>query len=236
MHRVQIATCDACRKCDRGDLQLSGIFEPIRQPSIYRRGSSIFMEGQAARAVYVVCSGRVKHTLSSPYGKTLLVRFGTGGDLLGLADCLLGNEYRGSATALVDSQVSRISRKQFLEALDEHPELGREVSRTLAREFHTVCECVENVALVPSVKSRLLQFLNRMRQSAGTARRQVAFPYTQEELAEILGCTRETIGRLFLQLMRSGAISRKGATITFAPHFEQIVKGASSRRRNPRCA
>src|SRR5581483_4336711 len=84
-------TCAGCRFCaERLFHELPPAvlqaFEAIKFTSLYPKGALLFVEGQVARGVYVLCAGRVKLTASSNNsGKTLIVRVAEPGELLGLS-------------------------------------------------------------------------------------------------------------------------------------------------------
>ena len=49
-------------------------FDKVKFTSSYPAGAVLFVEGQASRGVYMLCTGRVKLTMASPEGKTIIVR------------------------------------------------------------------------------------------------------------------------------------------------------------------
>ena len=57
----------------------------ITASASYPKGAMLFVEGQQPRGVFVLCTGRVKLSTSSADGKTLILRVGEPGDVLGLA-------------------------------------------------------------------------------------------------------------------------------------------------------
>ena len=65
-------------------------FERVKFTSSYPAGAVLFVEGQVPRGVYMLCTGRVKLTMASPEGKTIIVRIAEPGELLGLHSAISG--------------------------------------------------------------------------------------------------------------------------------------------------
>ncbi len=68
-----------------------GAFQKIKFTSSYQGGAVLFVEGQVPRGVYMLCTGRVKPTTTSPEGKTIIVRVVEAGELLGLHSAISGH-------------------------------------------------------------------------------------------------------------------------------------------------
>lgn len=83
-----IESCLSCpHREDRLFCNLSGRalqdLAAITSPATYPKGATLFLEGQAARGVFIVCSGRVKLSTSSADGRTLILRIADSGEVLG---------------------------------------------------------------------------------------------------------------------------------------------------------
>src|SRR5438128_9747090 len=68
--------------------------ERIKYASAYPQGAVLFVEGQSARGVYILCSGRVKLSTTSRDGKTLILRIAQAGEVLGLHATVSGKPVR----------------------------------------------------------------------------------------------------------------------------------------------
>src|SRR5262245_59111563 len=88
---------EASQSLSLSKLQLIPGFEQVRQRKLYLKGSVLFAEGQPARGVYAVCSGRVKLYLTSAEGKTLIVKIAQPGDLLGASATLAEHAHEMTA-------------------------------------------------------------------------------------------------------------------------------------------
>ena len=76
------------------------LFESIAFTNIYPTGSILFSEGEAARAVYVICKGAVKLSIASGDGKTLITHIAHAGEALGLSSVIGAHEYKTTAETL----------------------------------------------------------------------------------------------------------------------------------------
>src|ERR1700747_3367058 len=69
--------------CDLPRTSLEDL-EKVKYASGYPQGAVLFVEGQSARGIYIVCNGRVKLSTTSRDGKTLILRIAQPGEVLGL--------------------------------------------------------------------------------------------------------------------------------------------------------
>ncbi|MFI5073359.1 MAG: Crp/Fnr family transcriptional regulator, partial [Terriglobales bacterium] len=76
------------------------LLSAITSASSYPKGATLFVEGQTARGVFILCNGRVKLSTSSIDGKTLIVRIADPGEVLGLPATITGKPYELTADAV----------------------------------------------------------------------------------------------------------------------------------------
>lgn len=91
-------SCLACKKrlantfCGLSPAALQS-FEVIKYATAYPKGAVLFVEGQNPRGIFVLCKGRVKLTLCSSTGKTLIMKLVDPGEVLGLSATISGKPY-----------------------------------------------------------------------------------------------------------------------------------------------
>ena len=95
-------------------------FEKIKFPTAYPRGAVLFVEGQPPRGIYMLCKGRVKLSVNSAEGKTLILKIAEPGEVLGLHACVSGINYELTAETIQPCQVNFVKREDFLKFLQEH--------------------------------------------------------------------------------------------------------------------
>ena len=107
---------DDCAKCPlrkegffcQMDNDSVAAFEKVKFTSSYPAGAVLFVEGQVPRGVYMLCTGRVKLSMASPEGRTIIVRVAEAGELLGLHSAISGDAHELTAETLQPCQVDFI--------------------------------------------------------------------------------------------------------------------------------
>ena len=125
-------------------------FDTIKSLHVYPRGASLVREGQAARAVFVLCEGRAKLSVCSESGKRLTLRTAVPGEVLGLSAVLSGGSYELTAEAMESAKVAMVRRKDLLQFLRKHREACLQVVHLLSEDLHVAYDRVRSVGLVRS--------------------------------------------------------------------------------------
>jgi CRP/FNR family transcriptional regulator, cyclic AMP receptor protein len=132
-------------------------FDLIKSMTIYPRGTTLFHEGHPARAIYVLCQGRVKLSVCSESGKRLTLRIAGPGEVLGLSASLSGSAYEVTGETLENAQVAVVRRKDLLHFLRHHREACLQVVHLLSQDLHTAYDRVRSIGLGRSRRSRALR-------------------------------------------------------------------------------
>jgi len=213
------STCESCKLKESGFLcHLSALaakeFQSIKSSSLYPAGSRLFLENEPARGIFLLCSGKVKLSVSSKGGKTLILQLARPGEIIGLSAAMSGIPYEVSAEALYPSQVSFISREDFLSFINRFPEVYQAVIRQLNSQYAQACEQLRTVGLSSNANEKIARlFLNWSsdeKQTAATAR--IKMPLTHEQIAECVGSTRETVTRTLSQFKSKHLVMLHGTT------------------------
>ncbi|HEV2964539.1 MAG TPA: Crp/Fnr family transcriptional regulator [Candidatus Angelobacter sp.] len=191
-------------------------FEAIGEETSVARGESLFMEGQEQRYMYVVCSGRVKLSVSSREGKSVILRIAGQGDVLGLSAALAGTAHDVTAVVLENCTVKAFRVRDFLAFLENHPEAAMEATRCVLQEYKVVFNNVCRLALPNTVAGRLANLLLELRNTPFTQSpdRRLTMALTHEEIAGMTGTSRETVSRVLQQFQRDKFICIKGSSLT----------------------
>jgi CRP/FNR family transcriptional regulator, cyclic AMP receptor protein len=188
----------------------------ITSPSSYPKGATLFVEGQTSRGVYILCEGRVKLSTCSTDGKTLIVRIADSGEVLGIPATVTGKTYELTADVLERTQANFISRADFLAFLRDYSDVALRVSQQLAETYHAAVAELRSIGLSHSADEKLARFLLEWcaSQKNETAQDQATLTLTHEEIAQMIGSSRETVTRLFSNFKRKRMLQIKGATLT----------------------
>jgi len=183
----------------------------------FSRGDTLFLEGQPSQCVYVVLSGRVKLSVTSREGKTMIVRIAEAGDILGLSAVMNAGEYEISAQAFEFCRIKTIRARDFVEFLKKYPDAAMEATQCVLREYKMMFKDVCRLGLPTTVAGRLANLLLdwvSTRPQPGHDGSRVTMTLTQEEIAGMTATSRETVSRVLQQFQRDKLISIKGAFLT----------------------
>jgi len=187
----------------------------ITSASSYPKGATLFVEGQTARGVFILCNGRVKLSTSSIDGKTLIVRIADSGEVLGLPATITGKPYELTADAVEPVQANFISRTDFLNFLRDYGEAALRVAQQLGETYHAAISEMRSIGLAHSAGEKLARFLLDWCDSHGNGKTETSakLTLTHEEIAQMIGASRETVTRLFTDFKKKQLLQVKGSTL-----------------------
>ena len=187
----------------------------ITSASSYPKGATLFVEGQAARGVFILCAGRVKLSISSVDGKTLIVRISEPGEVLGLPATVTGTRYELTADVIEPTQANFISRADFLNFLREHGEVSLRVAQQLGETYHAAVAEMRSIGLSHSAGEKLARFLLDwcVDHGEGNVEIRAKLTLTHEEIGQMIGASRETVTRLLADFKKKQLLQIKGSTL-----------------------
>jgi CRP/FNR family transcriptional regulator len=190
-------------------------FDAIGVHSILPRGATLFQENAAGQAVYVMCSGQVKLSCTSREGRTLILKIAVPGDLLGLGAVISGSNYEVTAETVQPTEIKSIRREEFLAFLKKHGEASMHVAKALSEEYKAAFFDARRLALSGSTAGRLAGVLLDWgrAESCGKPVMRLTMALTHEELANLVGCSRETMTRMLGRFKRDKLIQMHGVSI-----------------------
>jgi CRP/FNR family transcriptional regulator len=188
----------------------------IKSTAIYPKSALLFIEGQQPRGVFVLCTGQVKLSTSSSEGKTLITKISDPGDVLGLNATISNHPYEVTAEMIEPGQANFIPRNALLRFLGEHGEVALRVAEQLSRNYYTAYEEIRTLGLTSSPGEKFAKLLLSWYPEKGQANGQAQvkkMTLTHEEIAEMIGTTRETVSRLFSDFKKKQLLQVKGSTL-----------------------
>ncbi len=189
-------------------------YEALGMHMMVPSGGTLFFEGQATHSVYILCAGHVKLTTSSKEGKTLLVRIARPGDVLGLSAAVSGTPYEITAQAIEPVQVKSFQRQDFLRFLERHIEGSMHATKMMNKEYRNALSDATRLALSASVAGRVARLFLEMAVGQENPSQRFTMSLTHEDLATMLGTTRESVTRALNEMKRKEMISIKGTSIS----------------------
>jgi CRP/FNR family cyclic AMP-dependent transcriptional regulator len=167
------------------------------------RGTVIFAAGDPATELFVVRSGRVAIGRRSPDGRESLVALMEAGDLFGELALFDDGPRSASARALEASELLRIPYGPVRACIDTHPALLWDVVDLLAGRLRATDSALADAVFL-DVTGRTAK---RLLEVAGDAD-EFQLPITQEELAGLVGASRERVNKAIAAFVRLGWIEQ----------------------------
>ena len=216
-----VERCAGCRRqephafCKLPEPSLRAL-EALKYTTLYPRGALLFVEGQAGRGVYILCSGRVKLSATSSDARVIITRIARAGEILGLCATLSGGAYEVTAETLEPSQVNFVRAADFTRFLATNAEASLRAAEQLGRNYSAALEQVRLLGLSHSAAGKLARFLLEV-EGAGAAHNgpsdRLRLALTHEEIGQLIGASRETVTRLFSEFKHENLIQVKGALL-----------------------
>lgn len=175
----------------------------------FRRNEVIFHQGDPGDSLHIVAAGGVKIVLPSTEGEEAIIATLRPGDFFGELALLDGAPRSATATAVEPSETLVLPRAVFMELLDSVPGLRDALLAALAYELRRLTGQVEELHFL-DLAGRLAMRLSRLAregQPDATGQMRLDWPYTQSDLAAMIGGTRQSVNRLLRELEEEHLIS-----------------------------
>jgi CRP/FNR family transcriptional regulator len=205
--------------CDLPNQALARL-QDIKATSVYPKGALLCLEGQPPRGIFVLCTGRAKLITTSAEGKSIILRIAEPGEVLGLTAVVSNSAYEATIETLEPSQANFISQTDFVRFLRDYPDVGLKVAKQLTHN----CKCaygeIRSIGLSNSVPEKIAKLVLRWAEqpipAAGRKSNEIAIhvTLTQEEIAQFVGTSRETVSRVLGDFRRKGWLRMKGVIWT----------------------
>jgi len=176
----------------------------------YRRGQVLFDQGDDATCLFVVLAGEVEIFVENWQGRTVIARKKIG-ELFGELELLGGLDRIASAVTVKDSLLGVMRKCAFEQCIRARPELLTAILRHLAAAVGEMTLRLSTLSL--DAYGRLRFCLSRLvRETDGVA--VVEGSWTQQQLADLAGCRRETVAKILSELKRGHWIRSDRQQIT----------------------
>ncbi len=189
--------------------------DQIVHTTTYPAGSLIFWEGQAPRGVSILCHGRAKLMSTNREGKTFIMKLAQPGEILGLHAVVTGRAYELTVETLQPSQLAFIGTADFLSFIKRHGDACLYVAQQLGNDCQSAYEVIRSIGLSHSVTEKVARLLLHWsvdgRMSGGAIHLKLAL--THEEVAQLIGSSRETVTRILGELRKSKVLELNGSTL-----------------------
>jgi len=189
--------------------------EAISIEKSYKKGEIIILQDTSVEGLYILVSGRLRISRSSEDGRVKVLAILSPGDIIGEMSLLDDESASATVETMEDSRLILIGKEDFQAMLLRYPLVTIEIARILGRRLRSADKEIEELAFY-SVKNRLIEALidlaNRHSERTSSGIR-VSLRITHQDLADMVGSSRETITRIMNLLERDQLIVNEGGYI-----------------------
>lgn len=173
-----------------------------------RKGDFVFRSGEDAGSVYFLKTGKIKVTQPAASGKEVILWFCFDGDMFGFAETAQHREREVSAQACEDAEVLSISQTRFNAFLFEHPKVMYLLLQVMASRLRCLSETLAALAgdQVSTRIARLMLWLCARYGRVSTRGVVMDIHFTHQEIADMIGTTRQTVTSVMSELKRDGIL------------------------------
>jgi CRP-like cAMP-binding protein len=190
--------------------------EKITRMEEVKKRQPLYLTGDPSSNVYLLKKGRVKIANTAPSGKEVTFDILEPGEVFGELDVLEDAPRSTSAEALDDALICVIPRKDFDQYLAMHPTVMFKLTKLIGLRLKKIQSRVEDLVF-RDVPARLAHLLSELGKTDGVADKQgirLNVKLTHQEMANLIGCSRETVSTTMGQFRDDGLIQMDGRTIT----------------------
>ncbi len=180
----------------------------------YKAKKTIIHLGDYSESLFYILSGSVAVSTQDNNGREIILAYLNTGDFVGEMGLFETSPRSARIRAKTDCEMGEISYKKFLDLSVKHPELLFAISRQLAKQLASTSLKVRDLAFL-DVSGRVARALINLCQQpdAQTMRDYTVIRSTRQEIAKLIGCSREMVGKVLKQFDDEDYISLRGKNI-----------------------
>jgi CRP/FNR family transcriptional regulator, cyclic AMP receptor protein len=190
---------------------LAGEFEILEAP----RGATLFTEGEPGDSLYIVLTGKIKLGRRSADGRENLVAVMGPSDQFGELSLFDPGPRTATATVVTDARLARLPKAALTKWVQDRPQIAMQLLRVVARRLRRTNTMLADLIFVDvpgRVAKQLLQLAQRFGSVDGGQLR-VTHDLTQEELAQLVGASRETVNKALADFASRGWLRLEGKSV-----------------------
>ncbi len=184
----------------------------VKKTLVFPPDAVVFNEGDVPEGVFILCSGRVKLFSATQHGKIFILKIARPGELLGLNATIMDRPYLVSAETVEPCQINFVPRDAFLQYIAECNEASTHVIEQLADNYYAAQREIQSLGLAQSARQKLARLLVDWSHATEQTKGEIwlRFYLTHEEIAQMIGTSRETVTRLLTEFTRKKLLHVEG--------------------------
>ena len=168
------------------------------------RGGVVLREGENTNAIYFILNGALKVLVSDADGREVILTILGRGELFGEMGAIDDNPRSATVVATQSSDLVVINKSDFQQILSDHFEVALAIMRGLANRLRVADRNIESLALL-DVYGRVARLLLDQSEVVD-GRRVINRPMTKQDIAKMIGASREMVSRVMKDLQLQGLI------------------------------
>jgi len=184
----------------------------IAESRRFRKGETVFSEGEEGIGFYIISSGTIKIFKMSLDGKEQILHIFGPGEPFGEVPVFSDQSYPANSEAITDSKLLFFPKSAFVDLISKNPSLSLNMLAVLCRRLRQFTVQIENLSL-KEVPGRLAAYLLYLAEEQNTGSR-VQLTISKGHLASLLGTIPETLSRVFSKMSSGKMIDVDGRKIT----------------------
>lgn len=174
----------------------------------FPKNAIIINEGDDTGSFHIILSGKVRVYVSDEHGKELTLSMEGGGKYFGEL-ALLDDEPRSASVITTEKSICGIiSKVEFKAWLAKHPDAAFSIIKSLVKRIRSLTDKVRNLALSDVYGRLIIELQNMADEENGI--RVISDRPTQQDLANMIGASREMVSKIFKELIKGGYITLDG--------------------------
>lgn len=180
-----------------------------------RKKQALFRKGDEGTALYIIKKGKIKIVLPSKVGEEVILTIFSEGDFLGEMSLLDQKPRSADAVAMEDSEVYVLNRTDFLSFLQKNENAIKCILSCLSDRLRKTDDLLEDASFL-TVSAKLAKKLIELGRQFGVKDKdkvRIGLRLTQQDMADLVGTTRESINKELKVLRDKGLVSTEGGYI-----------------------
>jgi len=192
----------------------------------FKKNALIIGKDSQGDSLYIIRSGEVKVLLQNEDGKEMILAKFRAGDFFGEMSLVDGRPRSADVITTEKSQLLILSRDAFVEHLEQFPRTGLKILAEMSTRLRRADEVIGNLVML-DVYGRVARILIDLSERDGEVRSEGIFIKTrptQQDMASMIGTTRETVSRVLSEFQRRGLLSTQGKSVLLSHQFVETIE------------
>lgn len=193
------------------------------KPTSFAKDALIVSQNDVGDALFVIETGRVKVVLYGDSGREMILAMLKAGDFFGEMSLLDGEPRSAHVIAVEESRLLVLKRDEFVRHLNARPAIALNILAELCQRLRRADSVIGNLALL-DVYGRVARVLIDLAKREGQSTDEgilIRERPTQQDLASMIGTSRETVSRVLSEFQRRGYLSMQGKQLVLSHGFDE---------------